>query len=308
MRKVIDPGKERRKINVVEDICYSHVTDLEGNPLDLCMTLMLQNGIGERRLADGRDGKGSTGLQPVMIWINGNGWRRCGRMRMAAEMTYLAEAGYAVAFIDYRDSARGHFPAQVRDVKTAVRFLRAHAGEYRINPDRIGTIGSSAGGHLSAWMAMNTDGFDTEEWQGYSSRIRAAVDLFGPIDLEDCVEENHRHFSEPDYYWHREPETYEGAYLGVTDGMSKEEAMVLGRKASPHYHISEQMAPMLILHGDRDPLVPAYSSEKLYEEICRKGLESRADLYIVKNGGHGTREFFQQETRQVILDFLERHI
>lgn len=304
MYKVLDPGKERRSINVLDHVCFSHVTDLEGNPLDLYMTLMLQNGNSEMRLADGRDDEVSTGVQPCIVWINGSGWRKCDRLLMAAEMEFLAEAGFAVAFAEYRHSGQGHDPAQVQDLKTAIRFLREHAAEYGIDPDRIGTIGRSAGGHLSAWMAMNTDGFDTEEWSDQSSRIQAAVNMFGPTDLEICSRINYSKFDDLCYRWHHISETHEGAYLGATDETTEEEALAMGRAASPIYAVNDGMAPMLILHGDQDPLVPHEISEKLYHTIVEAGLESRVDMCTIKNGGHGTSLSVSFLSGQTVKEFL----
>ena len=133
MRTVIDPGKERRTINFIDNICFSHVQDLAGNPMDLYLSLMVQNGNSEMRLASGRDDEVSTGLQPLIVWINGAGWRKCDKNLMAAEMQFFAEHGYAVACIQYRHSGIGHFPDQLVDVKTAVRFLRTHAEQYGID-------------------------------------------------------------------------------------------------------------------------------------------------------------------------------
>ena len=304
MRYVIDPGKERRSINVVSDVCFSHVTDLEGKPLDLYMTLMLQNGNSAMRLADGVDDEVSTGKQPVIVWINGAGWRGCDRMLMAAEMVFLAEAGYALAFIDYRSSGQGHFPAQLVDCKTAVRFLRAHADQHGIDPDRIGTIGRSAGGHLSAWMAMNVDGYDSDEWGGYSSKVQAAVDMFGPVDLRKLNEIEAENIKNPNHRWHRLIDTHGGALIGG------EEDTIVARSdaASPINFISDKMAPLTILHGDKDPAVPLFISEEFYDRLVKAGLEGRADLYVVKNGGHGTRELFQAQTKQVIRDAFDKYL
>lgn len=302
MRYTIDPGKERRSINFLSDICYSHVTDLEGKPLDLYLSLMLQNGNSEMRLADGRDDEVSTGKQPVIIWINGAGWRPCDRHLMVAEMEFLAEAGYAMAFIDYRTSNLGSWPAQIVDVKTAVRFLRAHADQYGIDPARVGTIGRSAGGHLSAFAAMNLDGYDTEEWSGYSSKVQAAVDMFGPVDVRRMNEIESENIKKPNFRWHTLEETHGGALIGG------DPATILERSdaAVPNRFINDGMCPICILHGDKDPLVPLFISENFYEDICRAGLEDRADFYVVKNGGHGTRELFQTETKDVIRRFYDR--
>lgn len=304
MRYVIDPGKERRSINFIDNICYSHVKDLEGNPLDLHLSLMAQNGNSEMRLASGVDDEVSGGRQPLIVWINGAGWRGCDKNLMAAEMQFLAEAGYAVACIYYRSSAEGHFPDQLIDCKTAVRFLRAHADEYGLDPSRVGTIGRSAGGHLSAWMAMNTDGYDTDEWADQLSEVQASVDMFGPVDIRRCNEIEIENFKNPNHRWHSLPETHGGALLGG------DEATMLERsdEASPIFSMNERMCPIAILHGDQDPLVSVDISEDFYRRIVEAGFEDRADLYIVKNGGHGTRELFQPMTKQVILDFFDKHL
>lgn len=306
MRTIIDPGKERRSINFIDNIVYSHVKDLYGNPLDLTLSLMVQNGNSEMRLADGRDDEVSTGKQPLIVWINGAGWRGCDKNLMAAEMHFLAEAGFALACIYYRSSAQGHMPDQLIDCKTAVRFLRAHADQYGIDPDRVGVIGRSAGGHLAAFMAMNLDGYDTDEWAGYSSKVQSAVDMFGPADIPYCSEINLKLIQKPDFRWHSMSETHEGALLGITDETSREELMELGAKASPINYVNDGMCPMAILHGDQDPLVPLEVSERLYRRIVEAGLEDRTEFYILKNGGHGTREFFQKSTKELIADFFSR--
>ena len=304
MRFVIDPGKARRTINFIDNICYSHVQDLEGHPLDLHLSLMVQNGNSEMRLASGRDDEVSTGLQPLIVWINGAGWRKCDKNLMAAEMEFFAENGYAVACIEYRHSGIGHFPDQLIDVKTAVRFLRAHADQYGVDPNRVATMGRSAGGHLSAWMAMNTDDCCSDEWRGYSSNVQAAVDLFGPVDIKTCNLIEIENFKNPNHRWHKIEETHGGALLGG----DPETMIERSDAASPIFRISERTAPIIILHGDQDPLVPVSMSEDFYSRLEKAGLADQSELYIVKNGGHGTRELFQRECKELILEFLNRYL
>ena len=86
MKWTIDPGKERRSINFIDNVCYSRVTNLKGEPMELHLSLMVQNGNSEMRLASGRDDEVSTGLQPLIVWINGSGWRGCDKNLMTAEM------------------------------------------------------------------------------------------------------------------------------------------------------------------------------------------------------------------------------
>ena len=304
MRYTIDPGKERRSINFVDNICYSHVTDLKGAPMDLHLSLMLRNGNSEMRLASGRDDEVSTGLQPLIVWINGSGWRGCDKNLMTAEMEFLAEAGYAVAFPYYRSSAEGSFPAQLIDCKTAVRFLRANADKYGIDPDRVGVIGRSAGGHLAAWMAMNLDGYDSGEWSGYSSSVQAAVDMFGPVDVKKLNLIELENFKNPNHRWHKLEETHGGALVGGDPDTIIERSDA----ASPIFSANPGMSPILILHGDEDPLVPLWVSEEFYDRLVSEGYGDKVDFYVRKHGGHGTRVFFQLSTRKIIADFFDKNL
>ena len=151
---------------------------------------------------------------------------------------------------------------------------------------------------------MNTDGYDTEEWGDRLSEVQAAVDMFGPVDIRRCNEVEVERFKDPAHRWHSLGETHGGALLGG------DEATMLERSdaASPIFSMSEKMCPITILHGDQDPLVPVEISEDFYRRIVEAGFEDRADLYIVKNGGHGTRELFQPMTKKVILDFFDKNL
>ena len=305
MRTVIDPGRQRRSINFIEHIVYSHAVDLDGRPIDLDLSLMVQNGNSEMRMAAGQDDEAPMARQPLLIWYNGAGWHDVDKNMMAAEMQFLAEAGYAVAFIHYRGSELAKWPAQLIDCKTAVRFLRAHAEKYNLDTDRIGVIGRSAGGHLAAWMAMNTEGFDTDEWADQSSHVDAAVDMFGPTILPEAfAQDQHMIDTIPNYRWKNIAEGHGGKLLGGDMATMVERS----RAASPDSFINDGMCPIMILHGDLDPLVPLSISEHFYQKIAAAGLEDRAEFYVVKNGGHGSREFFQPSVRRLIVDFFDRHI
>ena len=304
MRYHIDPGRERRSINFIDNIPYSHVTDLEGRPLELRLSLMVQNGNSEARLAVGRDDEPEHLKQPFLVWFNGAGWRECDKNLQCAEMAFLAEAGYAVAFIHYRNSAEGKWPSQLIDCKTAVRFLKAHAEEYGLDPDRAGVLGRSAGGHLAAFMAMNLDGYDTEEWKGCSSKVHAAVDYFGVVDVTALNLLEMERVREPGYRWHSIEETHGFALLGGDRNTFIERSDA----ASANRFINDGMCPICILHGDRDAIAPVSISEAFYEKLSEAGLEDRADLYIVKGAGHGTREFSQPMIRKTVLAFLDHYL
>lgn len=296
MKHVIEPGARRRQITVVDDLVFGHAVGLDGNPLELKMTLLYAAGNSEMRLVLGRDDEAGGFRQPVIVWINGNGWRAvpC-RTYQAAESVYLAEAGYAVAVVDYRDSGKGHFPAQVEDVKTAIRFLRANADSYHLDPDRVGTIGRSAGGHLSSFCALNDDQYRSSEWSSFSDHVQAAVDFYGPVDLWSMHMANVYHGDDP-------TRTREGLMIGGDAAYIAK----MAKAASPIGFISRKMCPVAIFHGDLDPLVPVSQSEHFYEALQKKGIPS--ELYIVRGAGHGTHEFVQDATRKAVLAFFDTYL
>ena len=304
MKKTINPGTAKKTITFIDNVVYSKVTDLAGNPLELKMSLMLQNGNSEMRLAAGADDpKEDHSPKPTLVWIPGGGWRGADKNLMVGEMSEFANAGFVVASIYYRSSAQGHFPDQIIDVKTAIRFLRAHAKKYEVNPDRIGVFGRSAGGHLSALAAMNLDGYDSSEWSGYSSNVQAACDMFGPADLVANMEIEEKRFPDPKFRWHKLEDTHGGAFVGGDPATMKERA----KAASPVNFVNAGMCPILMMHGDNDPIVPKeISSDILYARIVDAGLEDRAEYYVLEHAGHGSREFFQDSTKKLMLDFFTK--
>lgn len=296
MKHNLNPGKVRRQINIINDIVFSKVRDLEGNEVELKMTLLVANGNSEMRLVLGRDDEQCNLRQPVIVWINGNGWRKVpSRTYQAAESVYLAEHGYAVAVIDYRPSGLGVWPACIEDVKTAIRFLRANADTYYLDVEHIGAIGRSAGGHLASFCALNDDQYRTAEWESESDHIQAAVDFYGPVDIYTLDMQNILKGEDP-------RQTREGLMIGGDAAY----IAATSRKASPVNFISDRMCPISIFHGNLDPLVPLSQSENFYELLQKKGVES--DLYIVQGAGHGTREFVQEEVRNRVLSFFDSHL
>ncbi len=307
MRTVIEPGKKRKSINFIDSIVYSQVTDLDGNNMKLEMSIMLQNGNSEMRLAAGYTDEEDKSPKPCILWVPGGGYRGCDKNLMVAEMEFLADAGYVVASMYYRSSAEGHMPDQIIDVKTAIRFLRAHADEYEIDKDSIGIIGRSAGGHLSALAAMNRDEFHGTEWKDESDEVQACVDLFGPVDLPELlrVEEKLYNQDPANYRWKNVSESHGAVVLG---GEYNEEMLERAKLFSPTYLINKNMSPIMIMHGDVDKLVPVDVSEDFYQKIVDAGYENKADLYILHNAGHGTKDFFQSSTKALILEFFDRNL
>lgn len=308
MKYYINPERHKPTINFVDHIVYSRVKDLDGNPLDLELSIMSASGNSELKAAaaDARE-TDIVGIQPAIIWLSGGGYRGVNKNQMIAEIEYLAEAGYAVIPVYYRSSSEGHWPDQLIDIKTAIRFLRAHSEEYQIDPKRIGIMGRSAGGHLAAMASLNLPGYDSEEWSGYSSDVQAAYDMFGPVDVVQLMKYDKVQMeTNPEYRWKTVEETHAGALIGGDPETMLERA----KDASAVYKLEEakNMAPILIMHGDADWLVPPSISIEFYKKLEELGYADQSDLYLLKDAGHGTPEFFQKQTKEIVVNFFDNYL
>lgn len=191
------------------------------------------------------------------------------------------------------------------DVKTAVRFIRANAEKYNLNAEKIGVMGRSSRGHLAALAGMNLLGYDTEEWGEYSSEVQAVCNWFGPVDVPKLLEmEKVRVATTPDYRRKSIEDTHPGAFIGGDVSTMIERS----KEASPTYLINENVSPMLLMHGDKDCHVPMEVSEELYEKLVSAGFEHQTDVYVVKNGNHGSDEFFQPVVQNIVIDFFHKYL
>jgi acetyl esterase/lipase len=210
-----------------------------------------------------------SGPAPVIVWIHGGAWRRGGKRKCPA--VALVPDGFAVASIDYRLSTTAPFPAQIEDCKAAVRWLRANAAKYNLDPDRIGVWGMSAGGHLAA--LLGTSGGVTElEGSGdnmrYSSRVQAVCAVAGPTNLPDLTNVGPKRMS---------------AIEGLLGGpLEKDNAKAI--VASPIHYVSKDDPPFLIVHGEGDRVIPVEQSQRFYEELKKAGVN--ATLKILPQVGH----------------------
>ena len=234
--------------------------------------------------------KSTNGPAPVVVYVHGGGWSG-GSKDGRAEMFYasaLLDAGFILSSVDYRLAPQHKFPAMIEDVKCAIRFLRAHASEYNINPNNIGALGASAGGHLVSLLGMTDEsaGFDVGEYLDQSSRVQAVVDLFGPADLTIG---------------------FSGA-SGVYEGMAqsvfgtRDPTNPIFKAASSVTYITPDDPPFLILHGDRDQIVPLSQSQEFYDKLTAAGVESQ--LVIVIGGDHGLNNLQEFPPREDLINLI----
>ena len=234
---------------------------------------------------------------PVVLYIHGGGWYSGDKSSGVGqvEIPELVRRGYLVAAVNYRLAPRYQFPAQIEDVKCAVRYLRANADSFGLDPDRIGVFGDSAGGHLAALLGVTdkSSGFDSSGGclEG-SSRVQAVVDLFGPADLTLAFQQQ----------W--------SLIIEHVFNTSDPESPLI-RQASPVTYVSSDDAPFLIIHGDRDDQVFLNQSQELYAGLTSAGVP--AELVVVQNAGHNfipADEISPDrgEITNLIGDFFDRYL
>lgn len=228
------------------------------------------------------------GLGPyaAVLVIPGGGWESGERDDMDDFCERLAEHGYVAVTIDYRHAPQYKFPSQLHDVQQAVRWLRTKAESLSVEPDRIGVLGYSAGGHLAALLGSVGEGdpLDTP-YGGSDTRVRAVVSGAGPTDLRK----------------------YEGGELVPQFiGGSREQMPDAFALASPITHVSANDPPMFFYHGTVDTLVPPDHSQDMKKALDAVNVPS--ELYLLSGLGHITAFYFDGRPMKAALNFLDRHL
>jgi len=245
---------------------------------------------------------------PAVIWMHGGSFKYGNKTsdRMLRSIKALARHGFFAVSINYRLSGVAPFPAAVEDSKCAVRWLRANAEKYNVDPNRIGVLGSSSGGYLSMMVgcADETAGLEGNGgWAEFSSRVQAVCSYYGPTDLAGTYRAiEAREGYVPDDFYYVE---FLGCHL--------EEKPDMWKAAGPINHVTADDPPLLLVHGELDSVVPIIVSGKMYRTYQQAGLE--ASLIRVSEADH----VFQQATdrpispsleeiEQIVLDFFVKHL
>jgi acetyl esterase/lipase len=260
--------------------------------------------VGERKLLlDLYVPPKGSGPLPVVVWIHGGGWRSGSKGSGGPALPMVAR-GYALVDVGYRLSGEAIFPAQVQDCKAAVRWVRANAATYGLDPDHIGAWGSSAGGHLVAFLGTAGDAreFDTEANRDYSSRVQAVCDWFGPTDFLQMD----KHSLEGSRLIHDAADSPESLLVGGP--IQQEPYRSLAKKADPITYVTKDDPPFLIMHGDKDMLVPLHQSELLHDALGKAGVD--AALHVVKGAGHGLQDGEERPGQlfETVAAFFDKHL
>lgn len=275
------PENAQEELKLISDVTYGVVDSVE---LKLDVASLESNDSDTR--------------SPCIVVIHGGAWRQGNKSNHRNEIQALAREGYVAVSVGYRLVPSHRFPSQVHDVKQAVRFLRENAATYGIDPDRIGAMGFSAGGHLALMLGTTGGAKDDgvvekrDQWSDpidQSSKVQAVVSYFGPTDFTRG--------GIPPAATRLVSDFLGGTIDDVPDAF---------RDASPALYLDPADAPVLMFQGTRDPLVPYQQAVWMADAMTRANVDGRIELLV--NASHGWAGQKREHTDEETLQFFDLHL
>ncbi|MBS5792560.1 MAG: alpha/beta hydrolase [Sutterella sp.] len=285
--EVIDVARETGRIDEIVDIVYSQIKGRR-HMTTLKMTVLQPK---------------TDGLKPAVVYFPGGGFTSADYDKFIEMRMALARAGFVVAAAQYR-TVPVKFPALIEDAKTAVRYLKAHADMFGIDPSRVAVLGDSAGGYVTQMLAAvnGEKGWDKGDWLNVDSNIAAAVSLYGISDLMSIGEGvgNDR--------VHASPAVTEALLVHGYAFRNFEGASILSDKkkalaASALGHVDGTEPPVLLMHGTADKLVSPLQSKRMYEALKAKGTD--VSYILLKGAGHADDPWFQPQAIARVVNWLK---
>ena len=233
---------------------------------------------------------------PLIVWVHGGAWRSGSRSDMP--LGKLVEDGYAVASVDYRLSPEAKFPAQIHDIKAAIRFLRGHSSQWHVSSRKVMIAGDSAGAHLAALVGVSNGHHELEGEVGndrtQSSDAQGIISFYGGADLTTILKQSTPHGL-----------TVRVPALDLLLGGQPDDLPALARLASPVFHVNRKSPPLLLMHGDQDPQMPINQSLELWGAY--KKANAPVQLEVVHGAGHGGAAFYDRDRLSVVTKFLRQY-
>ncbi len=240
--------------------------------------------------------------QPLIVHFHGGGWM--GGNKFPCDVRMMTAHGYTVASIEYRFSQKAKFPAQIQDCQAAIRWLRSNASQYSIDPKKVGVIGGSAGGHLSALVGVTGDkkvfdpiGGNAEQ----SDAVQCVCDIFGPKNFASVMEQAEKDTNVKNIFKFNTPSDPYSELIGANLSDAKKTAAV-----SPITYVDKNSPPTLILHGTHDALVPFAQSEEFEAAMKKNGVP--VWLQKFPRAGHGGGAFGKPSVILLMKNFFDKHL
>lgn len=241
-----------------------------------------------------------TAKLPLIVYVQGSAWLPQNLESKIVQLGRICERGFVVAIVEYRPSAIAAFPAQVKDAKTACRYLINNADSYGIDTDKVVLWGDSSGGHTVSMMGLTLENpeLDDESPTEQPLNIKAVIDYYGPVDISKMNEE-------PSTLDHQKADSPEGLLIG---GVNVIEHLELAQKTNPINYIAENkmILPFMIFHGSKDRLVPFGQSVMLFNALKEAGGD--VEFYQIKGADHGQAPFWSHFVLDIVENFIRTHI
>ena len=286
---IIETTGDETGVNYFHDVEYANV---DGTPLHLQILIPACRNDGFVPFAEKL-----PFARPCYVFIQGSGWMQQYVYAKVPSLSKLAARGYVCAIVEYRHSGIASFPAQPKDARNAIRFLKKNAGRFGIDPDRMIVAGDSSGGHVAMWAGLIRDD-DTADnlYPGVSAEVKGIVDYYGSTSVIAPD-------SNPQTVNHCLPDSPEGLVMGGKDLLANPD---LARALSVECNIDEstEIAPSLIFHGTKDRVVNCTGSVVLYKRLKETGHD--VSFYLVKGADHGGPEFWTDQILDIVENFMRR--
>ncbi len=283
MHTILADRSQSYQVNYIKDVEY---VQRDGKPLHL--QLLLPGGL--------LPGMESTLRYPLVVYVQGSAWGEQYVYGSLPQLVPLARAGFVVASVKHRPSSQARFPGFLQDVKSAIRFLRANAEKYFIDPSQVGIWGDSSGGHAAQMVGVTGDmeEFKTQDNRELSDGVQAVVDFYGPSDVTHINDTPRDPIFTADKSKIPEDILFGGCVVDHPE---------IAQPGNPINYIEKDkpLPPFLIAHGDEDPMVPFNQSVLTAQKLLETG--HTLEFYKVVGAGHGTFMWTQELVDLVIRFF-----
>lgn len=243
--------------------------------------------------------QGTDTRYPLIMWVQGSAFHKQQLGNRMAAMVEVANHGFVVAMVEYRWAPESPFPAQIKDLKTATRFMLRHAGQYHVDAKRYLAWGDSSGGHTvsTAVVTANLQEFNDEDVTEQPLDYKCCVDFYGPTDISQMNKV-------PSTQDHITPHSLEGEFFGTNHIYDVPE---LVQKGNPITYVGDSpLPPFLIMHGNKDRAVPFQQSVLFYKAL--KAHHQDVTFYKIDQSDHGTDAFFTPEALEITFSFINNNL
>ena len=245
-----------------------------------------------------RNMQNSETTYPCLVFVQGSAWLKQNVNAKLGLLARLAEKGYVIAVVEYRHSEIAPFPAVAVDTRNAIRFMKTHAEEYKVDEKQIFVGGDSSGGHAAMFsQIIQDDDQDTNRYPGTSAQVKGILCFYGAcsVMLEDGM---------PSTIEHHLPESPEGKQMG---GVNLRNHPELCRKMSVECNVDEntKLPPVIMFHGTKDRTINPRVSVEVYNKLKQCGKDVK--LYFLEGADHGGSEFWTEEMQHILIQFMEEH-